>query len=207
MLSLKDRILLAMSRKPQAKQADIARACQISTASVAGWINGSTHSMSAKSARLAAAFFNCRAEWIGEGIGLPGWDEPTPPVLGVVAQEMSLSGFTVVRKPKPIDWEDLMKPMPSTFHLSVRDDALAPELRRGDIVEIDTTIPTPSPGDIILCADAGSFFLRIYTERRPGDWSAGAINPAYEAMHCERDKLRIIGVSVSETRARRRSQS
>ncbi len=74
-MPLKDRMAEAMRRHPKLKQADIARACKVSTPSVADWVNGGTKSLKPEPARLAAKLFGCDQNWIGTGIGSPGWHE------------------------------------------------------------------------------------------------------------------------------------
>ena len=57
---------------------------------------------------------------------------------------------------------------------------------------------SPRPGDGVLIADAdGNYYLRIYKQRRPGNWEAHAENTAYQALDSERDGLRVLGVLVA----------
>lgn len=75
MSALSDRLELAAARKRDFSQADLARACKITSASVSGWFSGKTKSLSGQSARLAAAYFGCDRDWLADGIGLPGWTD------------------------------------------------------------------------------------------------------------------------------------
>lgn len=75
METLSERVQRAMVKRGQPSQADLARACKVTTASVSDWITGKTKSLSARTARLAAAYFGCDRDWIGQGIGQPNWIE------------------------------------------------------------------------------------------------------------------------------------
>ena len=67
-----------MGRKPGLRPADVARACQVSTASVADWQSGKTKSLRPGPARLAADLFGCDQNWIGSGVGSPNWQDDSP---------------------------------------------------------------------------------------------------------------------------------
>ena len=86
MTLLKDRLAEAMRRHPNLNQADIARACKVKSPSVTDWLNGKTKSLSAAPARLAARLFRCNQNWIGQGIGLPNWEEELGQTATAVAQ-------------------------------------------------------------------------------------------------------------------------
>jgi len=119
-----------------------------------------------------------------------------------VAQPVSPYGSKV---PPRMTWEELMKKtdLPTTFRVTLNDDALAPRLRSGDFVELTTNIE-PGAGDGVLIQDAhGNRFVRIYRLRRPGVWSAAAPNEAYESMDGERDGLTVLAVVTGEGRSGR----
>lgn len=78
MSTLKTRIEEAMRRNPKLSQADIARACEVKTPSVADWLNGKTKSLKPKPARLASMLFGWDQNWIGNGVGEPGWRSIPP---------------------------------------------------------------------------------------------------------------------------------
>ncbi|HYC00381.1 MAG TPA: helix-turn-helix domain-containing protein [Ramlibacter sp.] len=77
-MSLKSRLELAMRRRGNPKKAALARAAKVSSASVADWFNGKTHSLKADTARLAAEFLGCDRDWLGSGTGAPNWTDPEP---------------------------------------------------------------------------------------------------------------------------------
>lgn len=70
---LRDRIAECLRRHPKLRQADIARACNVKTPSVVGWLNGDTKTLKADTARLAADLFGCDQNWLATGVGSPGW--------------------------------------------------------------------------------------------------------------------------------------
>jgi transcriptional regulator with XRE-family HTH domain len=83
-MSLKTRLELAMRRRGNPRKAELARAAKVSTASVADWFSGATHSLKPEPARLLAEFFGCDRDWLGSGIGAPLWRDPA---AGGVAAE------------------------------------------------------------------------------------------------------------------------
>lgn len=107
-----------------------------------------------------------------------------------------------------LTWEQLMQAekLPSLFRVSLVDNALADELHAGDEVVIDTTA-NAAAGDFVVVRDRdGQLYVRMYRERRAGEWSAHAMNPAFEPMESVRDGLTVVGVVVEERRKRRRSE-
>lgn len=103
-------------------------------------------------------------------------------------------------------WEALMTAAKHrTFRVALPDAALAPDLMQGDELLIDATLQ-PAPGDLVLVRDsAGNHYARVYRERRPGEWTAHALNPAFEPLPAEQYGLQVVGVCIGETRNRRRS--
>lgn len=204
---LKDRVALAMSKNPGLRPVDIARAVGISTASVAGWENGSTKSLKPRSARLAAKLFGCNATWLGEGIGDPDWisdpDQSRTPnnaKNGIsLAQDLSHPGLTIA--PQEIEWEAIVsEPLPLRFRLAVRDDAMQlddpPSMRPGDHADFERS-GNARPGEVVLLADGdGNVYIRRYLERRPGHWQAVARSPGYQALDSVTDRLKVLAVQV-----------
>jgi transcriptional regulator with XRE-family HTH domain len=83
MLDLQQRLLLAMRRNPGIRPVDLARACGITTASVAQWRNGRTRSLKGAVARAAADLLGCDRDWLATGAGQPGWrDADKDPTSG-----------------------------------------------------------------------------------------------------------------------------
>jgi hypothetical protein len=133
-----------------------------------------------------------RAEWIISGVG----EMSATPTNAGMARGMSL--FVVKDPPITIAWVDLMSErgagLPPEFRTTAPDDALAPRLRAGQRVTLDTR-ETPRPGDCILVEDkAGGLHLRIYTPG-VGAWTGEVINASgYKALESERDGLRVLAV-------------
>lgn len=75
MSTLAERLQQAMTKRRVASQAEVARACKVSTASVSDWFSGETKTLGPKSARLAAEFFGCDRDWLAYGLGVPAWRE------------------------------------------------------------------------------------------------------------------------------------
>lgn len=89
------------------------------------------------------------------------------------------------------------------FRLVLRDDALTPRLRAGDFVEL-TPGMQPRPGDGVLVRDAlGGHYVRIYRERRPGEWSAAPLNQAYDVLDAAACGLTVVAVVTGEGRTGR----
>lgn len=69
MRTLQERLHWAMSQKPGATQAELARACKVAAPSVAGWFSGRTKTLKAKSLRAAAAYLGVDIDWLADGVG------------------------------------------------------------------------------------------------------------------------------------------
>jgi transcriptional regulator with XRE-family HTH domain len=118
-----------------------------------------------------------------------------------VAQSLSHPLYQDV--PTTMKWGDLrMGNLPAAFGVHLPDDSMAPEAKAGALVWFERDLD-PRPGDWVLVFDAtGHPYLREYRQRRPGQWYAHALNPAFEALEPERDGLKVAAVFVG-MRARR----
>lgn len=97
MSALRERIVECMRRHPVLSQADIARACGIKTPSVSNWLDGSTKTLKAETARLAAQLFGCDQNWLATGVGSPGWlDAAAPTPAAPVAPPTVAAALPVV---------------------------------------------------------------------------------------------------------------
>jgi transcriptional regulator with XRE-family HTH domain len=192
MQNLRDRVLESLKKRPGLTQAQLARACHVSTASVAGWLNGTSKSMRASTARLAAEAIGCSSAWIGEGIGEPQWAEWTKG--GFVTPESSplqQVGFTL---PHLLTWQNLreMITLPKTFLVAMPDEALAPHVMPGTQLIFAVGIP-PTPGAGVLVEDdRGARYIRRYAEGLHGAWLAQATNPLYVTLESARDGARVL---------------
>jgi len=89
MSTLRERLALALAKKRGGSQAELARACGVSSASVADWFSGQTKTLKAGSLLAAARYLKVRPEWLQTGVGAmhPDQDsatevlarEPDPP--------------------------------------------------------------------------------------------------------------------------------
>lgn len=68
---LKERLAYAQSLKPNATQAELAEACNVSGPSVSDWFTGVTKSLKAESLRRAALFYGVDRDWLATGKGVP----------------------------------------------------------------------------------------------------------------------------------------
>jgi transcriptional regulator with XRE-family HTH domain len=73
MLDLRERLSQALARNPGVRAVDLARACGVSTASVAQWRSGRTRSLKGDVARVAAELLGCDRDWLATGRGEPRW--------------------------------------------------------------------------------------------------------------------------------------
>jgi phage repressor protein C with HTH and peptisase S24 domain len=95
-LTLAERLQLALSRIEGARPADLARACGVKKPSVSEWLSGATKTLRSDSFRKAAVFLRCRREWLETGIGDPGWTDTQHPLVGArsggeIAHDLSQS--------------------------------------------------------------------------------------------------------------------
>lgn len=87
--------------------------------------------------------------------------------------------------------------LPPRFRVALPDDAMAPRVRAGQVVELERST-TPRPGDGVLVQDsAGHCYFRLYRAGRPGRWEAYPLNEAYETLDSERDGLLVLAVLVA----------
>lgn len=85
MSTLRERLALALAKKRGGSQADLARACSVSSASVADWFSGQTKTLKAGSLLAAARYLKVRPEWLQTGLGAMHPDQEPP--TEVVARE------------------------------------------------------------------------------------------------------------------------
>ena len=86
-----------------------------------------------------------------------------------------------------------MDDVPRVFSVEAPDDALAPRLRAGQLVSLDSTL-TPASGDGVLIRDRiGGLHLRVYRQG-VGRWEAVATNDAHPTLDSERDGLLVLAI-------------
>jgi transcriptional regulator with XRE-family HTH domain len=197
MSTLKERIALCMSRRPDLSQADIARLCDVSRPSVSDWLNGKTKSLKPDAARLAAELFGCDQNWIGQGIGAPGWtDLPSHPRRE--AQVLILDERTVSQA--KLTWDSVLSTptLPKLFSVSMPDGSLEPNLPRGTVIDFESTSDRPLPGTCVLVEDeSGARYVRRLVDAGGGEWIAQARHDAYVSLHSREHGLRLLAAMVS----------
>jgi hypothetical protein len=122
----------------------------------------------------------------------------TPAITGGVASQARLMSFERPTLPPPIiQWGNLMTmgdSIPPEFRVTAPDEALAPRLRQGQRVTLDTRALPARPGDCVLVEDkTGNIHLRIYSPG-VGRWTGRAENTAYQDLDSERDGLTVLAV-------------
>lgn len=149
MKTLRERIEEAMRRHPYLTQADVARACKVTTPSVAGWLNGTTKTLKSETARLAARLFRCDQNWLATGVGSPNWLGIAIPIGRV---EESTPLYPSARPPS-LDEAlelliDVLLDLPPSRWVSVRAqlDAIVgrPEMRDDTLAELRTLLAVDS---------------------------------------------------------------
>lgn len=95
-------------------------------------------------------------------------------------------------------WEAIMtlSTIPSRFRVAMPDDSMAPRVRRGDLVEFDSTVQPRSGDGVLVQARDGALFFRVYKQGRPDAWQAHPVNPDFLPLDSERDGLRVVAVLV-----------
>jgi hypothetical protein len=142
----------------------------------------------------------------------PGWDQQqanaplvTPPQRPQEPKAIAVEALEPTRRYlTQFNWESLMrlKSLPTTFWVNMPDDSMSPRVKRGDLLEFDTTLQ-PKPGDGVIVRDnQGQLYFRVYRQARVGEFEAHAIDPEYLPMHSVRDALTVVAVLVGVPKTR-----
>lgn len=95
------------------------------------------------------------------------------------------------------------------FALTIEGDSMLPDFRPGDRVLIEPEL-APNPGDYIICKNGKSeatfkkYRLRGIDDNGNEIFDAVPLNPDYQTLHSDTDRLQIIGVMVEHRRRIRR---
>lgn len=212
--------LLAKQGPERGAQARLAAKVGKATAQISMWLKG-TRTIEEQSAREMEAYAGLPERWFDT----PSPHEPAlafstsePPARGYwthshptsegpaprgtgapVAQNLihptsSMDAITV-------PWESiLIKPLPARFRVQVPDDAMAlddpPSMRAGDWAEF---VPAShaTPNQVVLLSDKHrNLYIRRYTLRRPGHWTATARHSGYAPMDSVEDGLQVLAIQV-----------
>lgn len=125
----------------------------------------------------------------------PDWLNPPAESDGAEqAQSLTLDKYTVAGY--RLDWETVLatETLPHTFTASVPDDALAPNIAKGEILFFTSTDQLPEPGMALLVqTQDGKRYLRRYLQAADG-WTAAARSDAYLSLHSVHDGLKVVAV-------------
>lgn len=176
-------------------QAALAAKLGITPAQVSIWVNASPDSRTGRPRGISDA----SARRLEKVMGKPrGWmDQPHHGQAQPVS--LDLSQTTPVRL---LEWDHMTstEPVPPTFRLRLRDEAMAPLAPAGTTVTWDSTVTDPQPGDGVLVRDAaGALHVRRYRVGRTG-WEAYPVNSAYRVLDSEADGLQLVAVWISMDR-------
>lgn len=69
MSSIRERLAIALAKKRNGSQAELARACGVKQPSVNDWFSGKTKTLKADSLVKAARYLGVRLEWLQSGLG------------------------------------------------------------------------------------------------------------------------------------------
>lgn len=214
MTSLADRLQLALSQKPGATQADLARACGVKPPSVSDWFTGATKSLKARPLRLAAQFLGVRPEWLETGqepmrssfvydipVAFSRSDPESAPRLSrapTLDQGVAHRMIHGVRDTPPrLYWGDVknMNNLPREFELELSDNAMANApvpCPQGTVCTFRATAQAQA-GEALLVRDKrGEIYFRECRYTAAGGWVAFAYNPAFPSLDSEEDELEVL---------------
>lgn len=202
LLLLSDRLKLAMT-EANAKPADLARACGVSTASVSDWLSGESKSIKAANLLKAAKFLNVSPDWLATGQGhmrinqhqanepqapyaIDLKNNPDYPAIKRVKFKLSagVSGFAVDYDQgdnTPLvfnrQWYESNKYIPtSLFAVSVINGSMEPGLNHNDVVVVNTDSTTPKDGRVFAVNYEGEMVIKRLV-RDAGQWWLSSDNP------------------------------
>lgn len=129
----------------------------------------------------------------------PGWMDT--PQTGEPAAPWSVNPLSSVIQPvtnsTAVPWgANVHTELPHVFSVSIPDDSMAPRVRRGDVVRFQQGLQ-PTPGDgVLIVDDAGTWYFRLYRERRADAWEAHALHPDYRPLIAADDRLELVAVLI-----------
>jgi len=203
MSTLAERMTLALSQTPGLTQAELARACRISTASVNNWFSGETKTLKGKNLVAAAARLGVNPMWLsGDGGPMRTAAQADnasegPVVHGLVPLISSVQAGTwseIVDAFQPGDADEWLpcpvRHGPHTFCLvvegeSMRNPGTKPSYDPGDIIFVDPDVP-PRPGDrvVVRLESQTAATFKQYLEE-DGRKLLKALNPDWKPRYIE----------------------
>lgn len=115
----------------------------------------------------------------------------TPRKRGVA---LDLSQSVSMITPTIIDWGEAMETVLQEFSLRIEDDAMAPEVRAGQVAMFIRGDDARANDFVLLVDNEDNVYLREYSPRRPGHWLAVARDPAYQPLDSKTDGLRVLAI-------------
>lgn len=196
MQTLAERLQAALDRNPALSQAELARACGVSSASVSNWFTGETKTLRAKNLRHAAHYLGCSRDWLETGLGTPGWTESQHSNEGVatalVAQEVSQSDpypdrnkttrvpvigklemgankqlFLRVEPGGSIGTVPTLPGGPDSFAVLVMGDHLYPAVRHGACLVVEPASPLTAGEPVFIETTEGHYLVGDLVADRP----------------------------------------
>lgn len=193
--ALARRVTLA-TKGEKVSKAELARACGIKSPSVNNWFSGETKSLEGSNLVRAAEYLRVNVAWLASGSG-PMYAKPPPSVgadLPSVAHDLSQTSPTVV--PPEVSWELLMTgTLPERFTLTLKDDALGEQGRKGEAAEFVTGIEPIQGRGVLFRTSKGEAYVRIYQARTGGRWTAiSKDRDAHASLDSLVDELEVLAV-------------
>jgi transcriptional regulator with XRE-family HTH domain len=171
-------------------QASLAAAVGIRPPSVSGWFSGTTKSLKAETAALAAKYLRVSSDWLATGRGPMLIGNPPPKAL---AHQLSDDGHRLL--PPQYSWEGMMgTEMPEEFRLVIGEGSLAPLIPAGTVVYFDRTKKVRAGEGVLVEDGDGVRHFRRYRPLAGAEWEAFAMNVSYRTLNSQTDSLRIIAV-------------
>lgn len=222
-----DRLRWAMENK-KTSQSDLARAVGVNRATINFWVSGKTKEVEGSNLSKAANFLGVTPLWLttGKGPKEPGktvdiyWPDdpqkkgPTPAGLIPVISWIKAGAWSeIVDHLSPGD-ADKFIPIyrsagPHSFALEIKGRSMEPEFFEGDTIVVDPNL-APNPGDYVVAKnDEDEATFKKYRPRGVNEkgetyFELVPLNPDFEPMRSDLQRITIIGVAIDHYKVLRR---
>lgn len=226
MKTLAERLKYAMEVLPpkKIKGVDLARAVGVKPPSVSDWLSGKSKTMEGENLLKASKFLNVNANWLASGTGSPAdkkinnFQEDFSDILyrdlglyKIPILEPNQAGSLqknfceniVLYNHTYTDYKCIMPD--GIFSIIIQDESMEPDLRKGDMVIIDTSL-SPSPGNFVIGkVDENEVIIRKYRETSINEFNKRIfqfipLNKDYPTLSSISHEIKIIGVIVRQIR-------
>lgn len=208
MASFTERINQALEQAPGVRQADLARACGISTASVNNWFSGATKSLKGSNLLKVASMLNVSPDWLATGKGPMKTDSLREPVASYAPAEATRPAGLVplISSVQAGEWCDIVDHFqpgdaeewypcpvrhgPNTFCLTVEGESMRnpggkPSYEPGDIIFVDPDVAlTPGARAVFRLEGQTKATFKQYIEE-DGRKLLKALNPEWSPRYIE----------------------